>query len=97
MIGPGAHAHADFISAGYSEDTSVIPKIRAKGEAAIKEIETHSTTGEQPADAADRFFGLQADLEELFGRHVDLVSNEAIRNPFFRQTVDRTKVALYAA
>ena len=48
-------------------------------------------------DAADRYFGLLNDLEDLFGRKVDLVSARAIRNPYFRQAVDRTRVTLYAA
>ncbi len=53
----------------------------------------HLTT----VDAADRYFGLLADLEDLFQRRIDLVSYTAIRNPFFRQVVDRTRVTLYAA
>ena len=50
-----------------------------------------------PANAADRFLGLMVELEDLFGRKIDLVSSKAIRNPFFREVVDRTKVPLYAA
>src|SRR4051794_39700062 len=48
-------------------------------------------------NAADRYFGLMIDLEDLFGRRIDLVSYPAIRNPFFKQVVDRTRVNLYAA
>jgi predicted nucleotidyltransferase len=48
-------------------------------------------------DAADRYLGLLVDLEELFGRKVDLVSYRAIRNPYFKEVVDRTRVLLYAA
>lgn len=48
-------------------------------------------------NAADRFFDLLFDLEQLFGRKVDLVSDTAIRNPYFRQSVDRERVNLYAA
>ena len=48
-------------------------------------------------DAADRFLGLLIDLEDLFGRKVDLVSANAIRNPYFRDAVNRTRVPLYAA
>ena len=48
-------------------------------------------------DAADRFLGLLIDLEDLFGRKVDLVMLSAIRNPYFRQAVDLTRVPLYAA
>jgi predicted nucleotidyltransferase len=48
-------------------------------------------------NAADRYLGLLVDLEELFGRKVDLVSYRAIRNPYFKKIVDRTRVQLYAA
>ena len=48
-------------------------------------------------NAADRFLGLMVDLEDLFGRKIDLVSYPAIRNPYFKQVVDTTRVMLYAA
>jgi hypothetical protein len=48
-------------------------------------------------NAADRYFGLLDDLEALFGRKVDLVSDQAIKNPYFRQAVDQERVNLYAA
>jgi predicted nucleotidyltransferase len=51
----------------------------------------------QPGAYVDAFFGLKEGLEELFGRPVDLVSAASIRNPFFRQSVERTKALLYAA
>ncbi len=46
---------------------------------------------------ADRYFGLLETLEELFGRHVDLVVVSAIKNPYFHESVERTKALLYAA
>jgi hypothetical protein len=48
-------------------------------------------------NAADRFFDLLFDLERLFDRKVDLVSDTAIRNPYFRKSVDQERVNLYAA
>jgi predicted nucleotidyltransferase len=48
-------------------------------------------------NAADRFLGLMIDLEDLFHRKIDLVSYRAIRNPYFKQSVDKTRVNLYAA
>jgi predicted nucleotidyltransferase len=48
-------------------------------------------------NAADRFLGLMIELEDLFGRKIDLVSYPAIRNPYFKQVVDQTRVNLYAA
>ncbi|HET6252324.1 MAG TPA: nucleotidyltransferase domain-containing protein [Tepidisphaeraceae bacterium] len=50
-----------------------------------------------PQNAADRYFGLLADLEDLFSRKIDLISYTALRNPYFKQVIDRTRVSLYAA
>lgn len=50
-----------------------------------------------PGQYADAFFGLLQSLERLFGRQVDLVVASAIRNPYFRQSIDQTKTLLYAA
>jgi predicted nucleotidyltransferase len=46
---------------------------------------------------ADRYFGLLESLEALFRRPVDLVVASAIKNPYFRQSVDETRTLLYAA
>lgn len=51
----------------------------------------------QPGAYVDAFFGLKEGLEQLFGRTVDLISPAAIRNPYFRQSVEDTKALLYAA
>jgi hypothetical protein len=51
-----------------------------------------------PAGAyADSYFGLIEALEQLFHRPVDLVVESAIKNPYFRESVDRSKTLLYAA
>ena len=46
---------------------------------------------------ADAYFGLLESLERLYGRPVDLVIDGAIRNPYFRQSVEATRKPLYAA
>ncbi len=43
-----------------------------------------------------RFFDLKYALEELFGRKVDLVVGSAIRNPYFRASIDRSLQLIYA-
>jgi uncharacterized protein len=45
----------------------------------------------------DAYFGLLQGLEDLFGRPIDLVMASAIKNPYFRQSVDQTKVLVFAA
>jgi hypothetical protein len=46
---------------------------------------------------ADAFFGFKDALEGLFGLRVDLVIPSAIRNPYFRQSIEKSKALLYAA
>jgi len=51
----------------------------------------------EPGQHADAYFGLKEELEALFARDVDLVMDSAIVNPYFREELDRTRTALYAA
>lgn len=44
-----------------------------------------------------RYFGLQEALESLFGRKVDMVSADAMKNPYFIAEVNRSRQAVYAA
>ena len=50
-----------------------------------------------PAEHADSYFGLAEDMSELLGLRVDLVEDPAIKNPFFRREVERTRVVVYEA
>ena len=40
---------------------------------------------------------MQDELKEIFGREVDLVEKEALRNPFRRYSILRSKEVIYAA
>jgi hypothetical protein len=46
---------------------------------------------------ADTYFGLMEGLQNLFQRPVDLIVESAIRNPYFRESVQRNNRSLYAA
>ena len=46
---------------------------------------------------ADKYFVLRRALEELLGRHVDLVEEGCVPNPYVRASIERTKVPVYAA
>ena len=53
---------------------------------------------EQPdADRFDDYFTLREGLERIFGRPVDIVVASAVRNPYFRDEIMRTREQLYAA
>ena len=43
------------------------------------------------------FTNLVQELEDLFGREVDLLTDQPIRNPFTRRSVNRDLVTIYAA
>lgn len=43
----------------------------------------------------DNYMDLKEKLEEILKRPVDLVENQAIKNPVFRKVVDREKKLLY--
>ena len=49
-----------------------------------------------PVDHASAYFGLLADLRDLFRRSVDLVESSAIRNPYFVESVNQTRTVIYA-
>jgi predicted nucleotidyltransferase len=50
-----------------------------------------------PAAYAEAYFGLLEALQQLFGRSIDLVTEPSVRNPYFRQSIDRTRKLVYAA
>ena len=52
----------------------------------------------EPPDLFGRYFGLKEDLEDLFGRSVDLVMEGALhKDPSFTESVRESRIPLYAA
>ena len=50
----------------------------------------------QPTGAyADRYLDFADALERLFQRPVDLVTEQSIRNPYFRRVVEASRQAIY--
>ena len=45
----------------------------------------------------NRYFGLKEGLEDLLGTSVDLVMDGAIKNRYFRASVDASRIPVYAA
>lgn len=50
-----------------------------------------------PGEYADAYFGLLEELEDLFGRSVDLVMVSAVKNQYFLEAIRRNRTVLYAA
>ena len=51
----------------------------------------------QPGEHADAYFGLLEALQDLFKRHVDLVMPRAIKNPYFLESINKSRELIYAA
>ena len=48
-----------------------------------------------PGTYVDRYLDFAEALEDLFDRHVDLLTEAAIRNPYFRREVEATRQLIY--
>lgn len=44
---------------------------------------------------ADNYYDLKFSLEDIFNRHIDLLEEKAIKNPYFRQSVNQQRQLLY--
>ena len=44
---------------------------------------------------ADNYFNLKQELESIFNRPVDLLEEQAIRNPYFKKEIDKEKQLIY--
>jgi predicted nucleotidyltransferase len=44
----------------------------------------------------NRYFDLKEGLEGIFGRPVDVVVEDSLRNPYFKASVDRSRRTVYA-
>ena len=43
----------------------------------------------------DNYFTLLYNLQEIFGRKVDLITNRSLSNPYFIQSIEKTKEIVY--
>ncbi len=52
---------------------------------------------EQDGDGLfNRYFDLKEGLESIFGRSVDVVVGDSLKNPYFRANVERSRRTVYA-
>ena len=45
----------------------------------------------------DNYFNLHTKLEKLFGRKIDLITENSLSNPYFIENIEKTKQLLYAS
>jgi len=48
-----------------------------------------------PIAYSDDYFSLKFQLEQLLNRHIDLLEQKALKNPYLKQTIEKTKVLVY--
>ncbi len=44
---------------------------------------------------ADNYFDFKFSLEDLFSRNIDLLEEKAIKNPFFKDSINNSKQLIY--
>jgi predicted nucleotidyltransferase len=50
---------------------------------------------DDPIEYTDHYFGLKFGLERIFNRRIDLLESKAVKNPFLKQSIDKTKALVY--
>ncbi len=50
---------------------------------------------EDISDYFDNYYNLKDSLQEVLGREVDLLEEQAIKNPYLRKSVDSSKMLIY--
>jgi predicted nucleotidyltransferase len=48
-----------------------------------------------PSEHAARYFGLLAALQDLFSVNIDLVELNAVKNPYFKKSIESSRVPVY--
>ncbi len=46
---------------------------------------------------ADNYFDMKFSLEELFNRKIDLLEEKAIKNPYLKLSIDKSKKLIYGS
>jgi hypothetical protein len=49
-----------------------------------------------PLEYAENYFNLKFELEKVLERSIDLLESKAIKNPFLKESIEKSKVLLYA-
>jgi predicted nucleotidyltransferase len=51
--------------------------------------------GIDPVEGGEHLWQLEEELEELFGRQVELITERSLTNPYFIQEVEKKKIQIY--
>lgn len=50
-----------------------------------------------PLSYSDSYFNFKFQLEQLLQRQIDLLEQKAIRNPYLKEQIEKTKVLIYGS
>ena len=56
----------------------------------VVDIETND-----PIEYTENYFDLKFELERILNRSIDLLESKAIKNPFLRENIDKSKILIY--
>lgn len=48
-----------------------------------------------PIEYTNNYFDLKFELERILNRSIDLLEHKAIKNPFLRENIDKSKILIY--
>lgn len=51
--------------------------------------------GTDPVEAGEHLWDLEEELQALFRREIDVITERSLKNPYFIEEVNRTKVQIY--
>lgn len=71
------------------------PRFNEQSDVDFSVIFDDATINSEGLDWADIFFDFLHELENLFGRRVDLVCDDSVKNPHFRKELDSNKILIY--
>ncbi len=84
------------------EDNQVIKKLYVFGSALTSQFDEKSdidilveTTNIQPEEKGEKLMNLWDELELLFNRKIDLLTENSLQNPFLRQEIEQTRKLIY--
>lgn len=48
-----------------------------------------------PIEYSDNYFDLKFELERILNRSIDLLEKKAMKNPFLKENIDKSKILIY--
>ena len=83
-------------------DSNKVKSLFVFGSAAINKLKLESDIDllveineTDPIKYSDCYFALKFALEKIFKRQIDLLEKHALKNPFFKERIEKTMVSVY--